>query len=268
MAAKAGAAPWSTGFKRSTRADQKKHGVEWSFSSGYRQKSEWDKSPKKPKTKTVRLYNGRTVEVPDADFEDFIGHFASPPSDPYSEVGKYIDKAFENLDRVQEVEGCGHIVLIEYVPTYQILRVEFATDGAVVVFFRVPKEVYSELYYLANTKQTAISAVDGTQRHVLGMRFWDIIRIRGQREGSRYRYEYVIEGERRGSAFEQAMEKEREAIKSSGTIAAKEADKEDLEMYDRMAKNMLTGSQLTAYNKLETLKQKENYLHKAGIIDI
>jgi hypothetical protein len=40
----------------------------------------------------------------------------------------------------------------------------------------------------------------------------------------------------------------------------------DEELYDNFAKNMLSGSKLDSYNKLSTLKEKEAYLHKAGIL--
>lgn len=250
--AKAGKAPWSQGYKPLGKVEKALKGIDWSLSSGYRQKKHWFEKPKKPKMKQVHLYDGSVAWVPDADFEDFIGHHATPTSDPNTEVGKFIDEAFSDMDKVLDTDGVGHISYIEYVPTHQILRVEFANDGAVVVFFRVPKEVYSELKYLADSKQTAISPVDGTQRHVLGMRFWDIIRIRGQREGGRYRYEYAIEGERTGSVFSKQM-------------AATRQDS-DVELYDKYAKNMLTGKQKTEYDKLTSLEEKEAYLHKAGII--
>ena len=280
--ASAGPAPWShenywkwrEGHTRVNIRQRGQHGVDWSLSSGYRAKftsgegllkkaETWDQLPKKPKTKQVRLFNGRVVEVPDDDFEDFIGHHVSEDSDPFSAIGQYIDKAFENMDRVQDVMGVGHITYIEYVPMYQVLRVEFANDGAVVVFFRVPKEVYSELYHLAVSKATAISAVDGKQRHVLGMRFWDIVRIRGIRDQSKYRYEYAIHGERTGSQFSRAMATDR--AQTATETASKTADTDE-QLYDGFAKNMLSGAKLDEYRKLKSLKDKEAYLHKAGII--
>lgn len=162
---------------------------------------------------------------------------------------------------MQETEGVGHITLIEYVPTYQVMRVEFATDGALVVFFRVPAAVYSELKYLADSKQTSISTVDGTQRHTLGMKFWDIVRIRGQRQGGRYRYEYAIEGERTGSAFTREMEASRKSHEASKIIADS-----DERLYDGFARNMLSGERLTEYKKLQGVKPKEAYLRRVGII--
>jgi len=254
MAARAGKAPWSEGYKPWSKFDPI-HG--WDLEHGYYNR--WKHNPKRPKTKRVQLASGEEVEVPDADYEHFIWHLASPPSDPNSAIGKFIDEAFADMDKVEEVEGCGHITLIEYVPSHQILRVEFATDGSVVIFFRVPALVYAELKHLATTKQTMISPSDGKQRHTLGIRFWDIVRIRGQREGSKYKYEYAIQGERRGSTFSQEMERER----SEETHIVTDTPEQ---LYDRYAKNMLTGKKKEEYDKLKTLKEKELFLHKAGIL--
>lgn len=254
MASRAGRAPWSEGYKPYSKFDPR-HG--WDLERGYFDR--WKHAPKKPKTKRVQLASGEEVEVPDTDYADFIGHLASPPSDPTTAIGQFIDQAFADMDKVDEVEGCGHITLLEYVESHQILRVEFATDGAVVIFFRVPAVVYAELYHLAVSKQTMISPADGEQRHVLGMRFWDIIRIRGQREGSRYKFEYAIEGTRTGSSFSQEMAAERA---SETHVVSDTAES----LYDRYAKNMLTGGKKAAYDKLESVADKEAFLHKAGII--
>lgn len=248
MASRAGRAPWSEGFKPRSKFDPV-HG--WSLERGYYNR--WKSTPKKGQTKRVKLASGEEVEVPDADYEDFIGHLVSPPSDPTTAIGQYIDEAFADMDKVEEVEGCGHITLIEYVPTHQILRVEFKTDGAVVVFFRVPPMVYAELRHLAITKQTMISPADGEQRHTLGIRFWDIVRIRGQREGSRYKYEYTIEGTRQGSQFSREMATEREDTHITTDTAES--------LYDRYAKNMLTGAKKVAYDKLKGVVDKEAFLH-------
>jgi len=279
MAVSAGPSPWSEGFRKVNKSNLAKQGMEWSLSSGYRVRQEGGQ-PSKPKTKQVTLYNGRTVEVPDADYDDFIGHHVSPDSDPNSEIGKYIDNAFEIGDngdfirKVYEFNGVGHITLVEYSLTYQLMRVEFTNNGAVVVFFRVPKEVYSELKYLADSGRTMISPVDGKERHVLGMRFWDIIRIRGQKTGSRYRYEYVIHGERSGSKFEQEIEKgsaeltaeKPKAAAAEERMAAKRGKTANEELYDDFAKNFLSGSRLDEYKKLGTEDDKARFLYKAGIL--
>lgn len=201
MAATAGPAPWTDGYRRLTkRTAPLVRGADLSWSQYKTDSNEFSadyfNKVRKPKMKQVRLASGQIVHIPDADYEDFMGFKRAAPGSNDRAIVDYIDRAFDNVNGYyEETEGVGHITLIEYSPTYQLLRVEFATDGAVCIFFRVPKEVYAELKHLATTGQTQISSVDGSQRHVLGIRFWDIIRIRGQREGSRYKFQYVIEGE-------------------------------------------------------------------------
>jgi hypothetical protein len=255
MAAASGPAPWDheafwkwrEGFKRVTGSTLKKQGVDWSLNSGYRQNT-WDKEPRKPQMRSVKLYNGKTVQVPEDDYQDYIGY--NKPAEPDRAVSDYLDKVFDGKSNIEEVDGVGHIYNIRYSPSYQVLWVEFDNDGAVVVFFRVPKEVYSELYHLAISKSMAISSVDGTQRHVLGMRFWDIVRIRGQRTGGRYRYEYAVEGERKSTPPD---------------IVSTKIYDTDEQIYDKMAQNMLTGEQLNKYHNA-TVQEKEKILKKAGIL--
>lgn len=255
--ASSGPAPWSSGYKRVNKRTAKSNNVEWSLSSGWRYKAEkdWDKQPKKPKTRRLRLYNGKEVEVPIDDYQDFIGHSASPQSDPDSEIGKYITKAFiENEDKVKSVRGVGHIDEIEYAPTYQLMQVYFV-NGDVVVFFRVPKEVYSELAYLAESGGTFIDD-KGVSRHVLGKVFWDIVRIRGQREGARYRFEYTQAGERKGQTT------------SASEVAAEKAGTKEKEMMelDKLAASFLSGNNLNKYKEQTSYTEKEKFLKKAGIL--
>lgn len=254
--------PWEEGFRRITKRGQKSQGVEWSLTSGWRYKPDnyWWQIPHIPKMRRIRLYNGRTVRVPIDDYQDFIGHHKSESSDPDSEIGKYIYKAFEEQkDKLQHVDGVGHITLIEYSPTYQLMQVTFTTDGAVVVFFRVPKEVYSELKYLAESKTTFIDA-KGIERHNLGKRFWDIVRIRGQRTGSKYRYEYVTQGIKKGSVTQQAAASYEKEAAEKGTLS------NDISILDGYAKNFLTGSLKKEYDALKTYAEKEAFLKKAGIL--
>lgn len=254
MAVTAGSAPWSEGYKRTNRRRRQQQSVDWSLSSGYRQSIDlWNEKPKQTATKTVKLYNGRTVLVPNEDFDDFIGFQKSASSDPYSAVGQYIDKAFEDFSKVQEVEGVGHIILIEYVPRFQLLRVEFRSDGAVVVYFRVPKEVYSELYHLAQSKVT-----DADGHYALGKRFWDLIRIRGQKTGGRYRYEYAIEGD----YTPKGTKLSREAA-AFGTETGD--DKEAMDLLNTFASRMLTGKALEQYRGLKTYNERYKFMRSHGL---
>jgi hypothetical protein len=275
MAAEAGPAPWSADwdnpfgekFRRITKRGHTRENVEWSLSSGWRGKkdNDWASQPKQPKMKQIRLYTGRMVSVPDADYEDFFGHKVSPPSTADDDIGAYIDGA----KWTQSTAGVGHIVKIEYAPMRQLLSVTFETDGSEVIFFRVPKEVYSELLYLAESG-SGITDRRGVFRHNLGIRFWDIIRIRGVRDASRYRYEYLTHGARKGSAAKQESDAEFEAevaARGGGMKSRKTVEQEYSDMYDHYARgSLLSDSLKKEYAKLTTMKEKESFMRKHGII--
>lgn len=253
MATRAGPAPWShedywqwrDSYKATSARSFGQKGVQWSLSSGFRKKpDDWAKQPGHGKTKTVKLANGRSVRVPDADFEDFIGHHASQSSDPFSDIGKYIDEAWENV--TERVDGVGHITQIQYAPTHQVMWVEFETDGAIVVYFRVPAAVYGQLYHLAKNGDK-----DAEGQFVLGKRFWDIIRIRGQRKGGRYRYEYAVEGEYQPKGTKISREASKLKQELAKDIGTKEAVDEN-EMLDwiNSFKGHLVGNARQQYDAL------------------
>jgi hypothetical protein len=273
-------APWSEGFRRFNKKQQQQVGATWSLESGYGEKAVWDKQPKKPDMKRVKLYNGKYASVPAGDYEEFIGFSASPDSDPDSDVAEYIDTAIWS----QSAPGVGHIENIEYAPMRQLLSVKFSKDngGAEVVFFRVPKEVYSELKYLAESGSVAYTEPNGTVRHTLGVRFWDIVRIRGSNTQARYRFEYLKHSSHKATGFETDLAAAKNAsdglnvvnvAKMKGLSVAEAADKiktdqeaEDIKTFDTMAKNMLTGARLDGYKKQKTYEEKAAYLHKERIL--
>jgi hypothetical protein len=90
---------------------------------------------------------------------------------------------------VQHRDGVGHINWLEYNPMRQIMMVEFNTDQAIVVYFQVPVNVWRILAYHA---ETGGQRYDG--KHLLGVEYWNYVRIRGQITGSRYRYVYTQAG--------------------------------------------------------------------------
>jgi hypothetical protein len=280
MAAEAGPAPWNKHefvdwtenpfrekFRRINKTGRQKEDLDWSLSGGWRAKksTDWDSKPTRPNMKAVRLYTGRTVYVPDADYEDFFGFHAQEQSSSDTDIGAYIDGA----KWTQSTSGAGHIVKIEYAPMRQLLSVTFETDGAEVVFFRVPKEVYSELLYLAESG-SGITDRRGVFRHNLGIRFWDIVRIRGVRDASRYRYEYITTGARTGTKVQQESDAEMEAevaARGGGMKSRKTVEQEYTAIYDQYAKGSLLSDSLKKdYAKLTTLKEKESFMRKHGII--
>lgn len=139
---------------------------------------------------------GKSYEVPDDDYRQYLGQKQD------KSVEKYVADAFGSSADVKVVEpratggDTGHIIKLEYAVLYKILRVTFkkpSKGGQVVAYMNVPNPVAGELLYLAESNQTQISAMSGTLRHVLGMRFWDLIRIRGTIHGTRYPFEYVTD---------------------------------------------------------------------------
>lgn len=147
--------------------------------------------------KLVDENTGKDYEVPDDDYRQYLGLGKQSKS-----ITKYIADAFGPTAKVNVVEpratggDTGHIIKLEYAEMYRILRVTFkkpSKGGQVVAYMNVPPPVAGELLYLAEANSTQASAVDGSIRHVLGMRFWDLIRIRGTIHGTRYPFDYVTD---------------------------------------------------------------------------
>ena len=139
---------------------------------------------------------GKPYEVPDDDYRQYLGQKQD------KSIEHYIADAFGSSADVKVVDpratggDTGHIVKLEYAVMYNILRVTFkkpSSGGQVVAYMNVPNPVAGELLYLAEANPTQVSANSGTIRHVLGMRFWDLIRIRGTIHGTRYPFEYVTD---------------------------------------------------------------------------
>jgi hypothetical protein len=203
--AAAGKAPWSEGYegnpyRRFTAWQQHKAGLV-NKGKGWISKADWDSMPVKPKMTTHILSNGMKVKTIDGDYDNYIG-FQRPSDSKAPAMLQEISDAFNLADSergaskkplgVQHIEGKGHINWLEYNPNRQIMMVEFATDQAVVVYFQVPKNVWQILRHHA---EAGGMRYDGKKEHyLLGIEFWNYIRIRGQITGSRYRYVYTQSG--------------------------------------------------------------------------
>lgn len=222
MASYAFLSPWSKGFtndklhdfmqgyKRISKAKaQKEYGVSQDLSRGWYQtgNSTWGPNPKTPAKKLITLATGRQVYVVDnrsgevgLGFEKADGQKLNNDKD----VAEYIDSA--NFKYVKEMKE-GHIAKIEYAPWRTLLRVTFQEQTQIIkgrsktwgrndvyVFFRVPTTVFGELYWLADDSRHGAPAKNGAVRHLLGIRFWDLVRIRGTRNMCRYLYERTEAG--------------------------------------------------------------------------
>ena len=207
MSAYAGKAPWYNAISETTKTGRQRSNLssgnyQWDLSEGWhtKRKAGWKSKGKKsglveqvslttPDGKTVKVY--RTT-----GYNDTVGFHSH--DEPDEDAIDYAMNAFDENDPshgpIYKQEGCGHIKLIEYAQMQQVLRVTFVTDGAICLFFRVPSAVAGALLSLAKSGVKRISAVDGTERHALGIEFWDLVRVRGQRHGSRYPFEYEKRG--------------------------------------------------------------------------
>lgn len=177
-AAKAGLAPWNKDY-------------EWELSSGwgYKRPEDWDKGIKRRKRK-LHDTNGNVYDVyyyPDVDYH--LGFSAENDQERLAVAQKAFDPENPIHGEVISQKGCGHISQIEYAQKEHILRVTFTNNGAICLFFEVPTAVAGELIHLAKSKRTRH---DG--RHILGVRFWDYIRIRGTQHGAKYPFEYESHG--------------------------------------------------------------------------
>lgn len=106
-------------------------------------------------------------------------------------------------------KGCGHIARVKYNTRSQVMQVTFNKrdsrgnvlgEASTVTYFQVPSTAAGELVHLARLGGTSGAAMtnatfDGKWRHLLGVRFWDLVRIRGSRTGGQFPYTYGAGGE-------------------------------------------------------------------------
>ena len=179
--ARADLAPWN-----------KNKDYEWELSSGwgYKRPEDWDKGITRRKRK-LHDTNGNVYDVyyyPDVDYH--LGFSAQNDQERLAVAQKAFDPENPTHGEVIKQKGRGHIAMLEYAQKEHILRVTFTNNGAVCIFFDVPTAVAGELIHLADKNTTRHK--DG--RHMLGIRFWDYIRIRGTQHGAKYPFEYESHG--------------------------------------------------------------------------
>ena len=179
--ARADLAPWN-----------KNKDLEWELSSGwgFKRPEDWDKGITRRKRK-LHDTNGNVYDVyyyPNVDYH--LGYSAGNDQERLAIAQKAFDTENPTHGEVIKQKGRGHIAMLEYAQKEHILRVTFTNNGAICLFFDVPTAVAGELIHLAHTNSTRHK--DG--RHMLGVRFWDYIRIRGTQHGAKYPFEYESHG--------------------------------------------------------------------------
>jgi hypothetical protein len=153
-------------------------------------KDEWKKMPTKPEMVRMQLYNGMKSKVPISDVRAHIGFDKIVPDMVPQDMADYAHAAFDHakgIGKYYTCEGAGHIRGIRYNPSYQVMEVSFVKRDDIVTFFRVPKNIYSQLEHAGNS---VMQGIDGTERHLMGILFWDLVRIRGQRDNARFDFVY------------------------------------------------------------------------------
>lgn len=185
-------APWSEAFR--AEDDMAAHGVRWNGNKKLYERNASHGTDKRAKWEALKS-EGRVKYADLTDEYKKTGVLSSTSSN-----ADYIDFSFsKDTDNVItfEKEGpkdkIGHIRKLEYNSATLVLRVTFTNNGNMAAYFRVPSVVAGELLYLAKTDSKQISTRTYNYVHTLGVRFWDLVRIRGTIHGSRFAFVYTTD---------------------------------------------------------------------------
>ncbi len=153
---------------------------------------------------------GDVYKMPQHDYKQLVQYFnehVSQISQTYADSNQVsskiqtpadlIDYAFEKKSQQKnlEIQECaeGHIKSISYNPVYMLLKVSFRKRGDEVVFFDLPPNVAATLLIHARDGNMGTSPVDGKPRHMVGIEFWNLVRVRGTQHETRYPFQYTID---------------------------------------------------------------------------
>lgn len=192
-----------------------------------KRKGTWKKNPRTEMRELINA-NGQHYKVPVLDASDFLDARALGTFDNMIDRSATDEQALlafikDSEGTAVEQNGTGHILKLAYSLANQTLLVTFNNEkhgSDIVAYFRVPVEVWSELQVLA--QDTGAGQLDdrGNFRHILGIRFWDLVRIRGSVSGSKFAFTYL--NDKSGSeSYSQAISK----AKDSGFTNAQELEK-------------------------------------------
>lgn len=230
----------------------------------------------KPPMRTLTDSKGNTYQTPDVvKWDDWLDMFRAQGSDVtefYENDPKWkncqsladmVDYAFNVTPKKDKIFSVScpkgsHIERMDYAQNFcGILRVYFR-GGNVVCYFYVPKGVWGTLCALAENGGTR-PGVDGKDRHLVGIYFWNLIRIRGTVHGNRFRCCYVEGGggytprdvksetdyNRHEIAAINAMKKEEASLRSEGQKEAADRLAEEIERAENGLHMVTKRSQLT-----------------------
>lgn len=100
-----------------------------------------------------------------------------------------------NVEVAECPDETSHIRKVTYNSLYEVLRVEFR-NGDICAFLDVDAKTAATLLIHAEHNNKG-KGVDGTDRHMIGIEFWNLVRIRGTIHETRFPFQYTteIEGE-------------------------------------------------------------------------
>lgn len=208
MSAFAGPAPWYQGVPETYKNGRRKNRLtsgdqEWNLTEGWhaKRRAGWYKHPGKNQTvkkRKVTAPDGKQVELYVSEgYDDAIGFgpneslMGRGDSDAAAYAYAALDKSNPSHGPIESGKTSeGHIQEIEYAVKEQVMRVTFA-NGGVCLFFRVPSAV-AGLLLNSIKRGNYVHHTDsrGIKRHAVGSLFWDLVRIRHQRYGARYPFQY------------------------------------------------------------------------------
>ena len=198
-----------------SRGEEKRGHVVYN-DKGLAQSSGYWKRPARPALKTLTDSLGNIYYTPDVvDWDDWVDMFHIKPEGkttrPYEDTLRKEDIrsladlcnwSFDRPSSDYRSFGChaGHIERVDYHNSSKIMRVKFRSGGGeTACYFYVPAQVYATLQNLSFGMPTRIGK-DGKPRHLVGIYFWDLIRVRGTVHGNRYECCYVSSGDGGGLA--------------------------------------------------------------------
>lgn len=174
-------------------------------SSGYARK------PSKSKMKTLTDSLGNRYKTPDEiDYDDFVDMFhirsegklteeykSKPVRENLRSLADWCSWSFDRDSSGYWSFSCpsGHIERVDYNNASKIMRVKFRSGGGeTACYFYVPASIYFTLEHLSEGMPTR-KGKDGQLRHLVGIYFWDLVRVRGTVHGNRYQCCYVPSGD-------------------------------------------------------------------------
>lgn len=188
-------APWVEGYtpyhheNRSHRAAAKAGGARWN--------PELNRWQHTKKTGRGARYSNHGFTTAPTTVDMTAAYAKSHQFEDLSNAADYVDWAFnsdpnlkEHYVSVEVTVRNAHISALEYNTELQVLLASFAT-GDKVAYFRVPMLIWTQLYNAAISGTTTTNTYDGNEHSFVGVKFWDYMRLRGRREGSKFSYAYM-----------------------------------------------------------------------------